>query len=158
VVESRITQLIEDRLSGVEGIRHVSSSSSDGRSSVTLEFEITRDIEAAANDVRDRISGLLDRLPDEADTPAIYKANGGDEVIMWLNLVSDQMSTLELTDYASRYLVDRFSVIDGVAQIHVGGGKVYAMRIWVDREALASRNLTGSRTAFRKRRVASGLH
>lgn len=142
VVESRITQLIEDRLSGVEGIRHVSSSSSDGRSSVTLEFEITRDIEAAANDVRDRISGLLDRLPDEADTPAIYKANGGDEVIMWLNLVSDQMSTLELTDYASRYLVDRFSVIDGVAQIHVGGGKVYAMRIWVDREALASRNLT----------------
>ncbi|MBB1267925.1 efflux RND transporter permease subunit [Shewanella sp. SR44-3] len=142
VVESRITQLIEDRLSGVEGIRHVSSSSSDGRSSVTLEFEIDRDIEAAANDVRDRISGLLDRLPDEADTPAIYKANGGDEVIMWLNLVSDQMSTLELTDYASRYLVDRFSVIDGVAQIHVGGGKVYAMRIWVDREALASRSLT----------------
>jgi multidrug efflux pump len=142
VVESRITQLIEDRLSGVEGIRHVSSSSSDGRSSVTLEFEIDRDIEAATNDVRDRISGLLDRLPDEADTPAIYKANGGDEVIMWLNLVSSQMSTLELTDYASRYLVDRFSVIDGVAQIHVGGGKVYAMRIWVDRQALASRELT----------------
>lgn len=67
VVESRITQLIEDRISGVEGIRHVSSSSSDGRSSVTLEFDISRNIEDAANDVRDRISGLLDNLPEEAD-------------------------------------------------------------------------------------------
>ncbi|MCL1066932.1 efflux RND transporter permease subunit [Shewanella olleyana] len=142
VVESRITQLIEDRISGVEGIKHVSSSSRDGRSSVTLEFDVGRDIEAAANDVRDRISGLLDNLPEEADPPEVEKANGGDEVIMWLNLVSDQMTTLQLTDYARRYLTDRFSVVDGVANIRLGGGKVYAMRIWIDRQALASRNLT----------------
>ncbi|OBT11663.1 multidrug transporter AcrB [Shewanella sp. UCD-FRSSP16_17] len=142
VVESRITQLIEDRISGVEGIKHVSSTSRDGRSSVTLEFDVGRDIEAAANDVRDRISGLLDNLPEEADPPEVEKANGGDEVIMWLNLVSDQMTTLQLTDYARRYLVDRFSVVDGVANIRLGGGKVYAMRIWIDRQALASRNLT----------------
>ncbi|QYJ99956.1 efflux RND transporter permease subunit [Shewanella psychrotolerans] len=142
VVESRITQLVEDRISGVEGIRNINSSSSDGRSSVTLEFDVGRDIEAAANDVRDRISGLLNNLPEEADPPEVQKANGGDEVIMWLNLVSDQMNTLQLTDYARRYLVDRFSVIDGVANIRIGGGKVYAMRIWIDRQALAARNLT----------------
>lgn len=142
VVEGRITQLIEDRISGVEGIRHVSSSSSDGRSSVTLEFDISRNIEDAANDVRDRISGLLDNLPEEADPPEVQKANGGDEVIMWLNLVSDNMTTLELTDYTNRYLSDRLSVVDGVARIRIGGGKVYAMRIWLDRQALASRSLT----------------
>ncbi|WP_144207268.1 efflux RND transporter permease subunit [Shewanella donghaensis] len=142
VVESRITQLVEDRISGVEGIKHVSSSSRDGRSSVTLEFDIDRDIEAATNDVRDRISSLLDNLPEEADPPEVKKANGGDEVIMWLNLVSDQMTTLQLTDYARRYLVDRFSVVDGVANIRLGGGKVYAMRVWIDRQALAARKLT----------------
>lgn len=142
VVESRITQLIEDRISGVEGIRHVSSSSSDGRSQVTLEFDISRNIEDAANDVRDRVSGLLDNLPEEADPPEVQKANGGDEVIMWLNLVSDQMTTLELTDYTRRYLADRLSVVDGVSMIRIGGGKVYAMRIWLDRQALASRSLT----------------
>ncbi|EDP99090.1 AcrB/AcrD/AcrF family protein [Shewanella benthica KT99] len=142
MVESRITQLVEDRISGVEGIRHISSSSRDGRSTVTLEFDVDRDIEAAANDIRDRVSGLLNNLPEEAEPPEVQKANGGDEVIMWLNLVSDQMTTLQLTDYARRYLTDRLSVIDGVANIRIGGGKVYAMRIWIDRQALAARNLT----------------
>ncbi|MCL1142595.1 efflux RND transporter permease subunit [Shewanella gaetbuli] len=142
VVESRITKLIEDRISGVEGIRHISSSSSDGRSDVTIEFDISRDIEAATNDIRDRVAGLLDNLPEEADPPEIQKANGGDEVIMWLNLVSDRMDTLQLTDYANRYLVDRFSIIDGVSTLRLGGGKVYAMRVWIDRQALAARNLT----------------
>ncbi|MBT1445554.1 efflux RND transporter permease subunit [Shewanella sp. JM162201] len=142
VVESRITQLVEDRVSGVEGIRHISSSSSDGRSSVTLEFNINRDIEAAANDIRDRISGMLNNLPEEADPPEIRKASGGDDVIMWLNLVSSSMNTLELTDYANRYLVDRFSAMDGVAMLRLGGGKVYALRVWIDRQALAARGLT----------------
>ncbi|WP_299494661.1 efflux RND transporter permease subunit [uncultured Shewanella sp.] len=142
VVESRITQLIEDRISGVEGIRNINSSSSDGRSDITIEFGVDRDIEAAANDLRDRISGLLNNLPEESDPPEVEKADGGDEVIMWLNLVSDQMNTMQLTDYARRYLVDRFSVLDGVANIRLGGGKVYAMRIWIDRQALAARNLT----------------
>ncbi len=142
VVESRITQLVEDRVSGVEGIRHISSTSRDGRSSVTLEFDVGRDIESAANDVRDRISGLLDNLPEEADPPEVEKANSSDEVIMWLNLVSDRLNTLELTDYARRYLVDRFSALDGVSTIRVGGGKVYAMRVWLDRQRLAAHGLT----------------
>lgn len=142
IVESRITQLVEDRISGLEGIRNISSQSRDGRSSVTLEFGIGRDIDAAANDVRDRISGILNNLPDEAEPPEVQKAAGSSEVIMWLNLVSDRLDTLELTDYASRYLVDRFSVIDGVANIRIGGGKTYALRIWIDRQKLAARGLT----------------
>ncbi|WP_163938115.1 efflux RND transporter permease subunit [Paraferrimonas sp. SM1919] len=142
VVETRITQLIENRVSGVQGIRHISSTSRDGRSSVTLQFNVERDIESAANDVRDKVAGLLNNLPIEADPPEVEKADGGAEVIMWLNLVSDRLNTLELTDYARRYIVDKMSVTDGVANIRVGGGKVYAMRIWIDRQQLAARNLT----------------
>lgn len=142
IVETRITQLVEDRIAGLEGIRSISSRSRDGRSSVTLEFSIGRDIDAAANDVRDRIAGILNNLPDESDPPEVQKAAAGSEVIMWLNLVSDRMDTLALTDYARRYLVDRFSVLDGVAGIRLGGGKSYALRIWIDRQKLAARGLT----------------
>lgn len=144
IVESRITQVVEDQVSGLAGIRNISSQSRDGRSTVTLEFGIGRDIDAAANDVRDRVAGLLNRLPDEAEPPEVEKAAGSSEVIMWLNLVSDRLNTLELTDYAERYLVDRFSVIDGVANIRIGGGKQYALRIWLDRQKLAARGLTAA--------------
>ncbi len=142
VVETRITQLIEDRVSGVEGIRFISSQSEDGRSVVTIEFNVDRDIDAAANDVRDRVSTILDDLPLEADPPEIQKVDSNEDVIMWLNLVSDRMTVPELSDYARRYLVDRFSVLDGVARVRVGGGQTFAMRVWIDRQALAARGLT----------------
>jgi multidrug efflux pump len=142
VVETRITELIEDRVAGVEGIRFIESQSEDGRSVINIEFSINRDVDSAANDIRDRVSAVLDDLPDEADPPEIQKVDSNEDVIMWLNLVSDRMSVPELTDYASRYLVDRFSVLDGVARVRVGGGQVYAMRIWLDRRELAARNLT----------------
>jgi multidrug efflux pump len=142
VVETRITQLIEDRIAGVEGIRTVESVSEDGRSAITVQFNIDRDIDGAANDVRDRVSAVLDQLPAEAEPPNIRKVDSNEDVIMWLNLVSDRMSVPELTDYATRYLVDRFSVIDGVARIQVGGSQVYAMRVWLDRNELAARGLT----------------
>ncbi|MGA7978778.1 MAG: efflux RND transporter permease subunit, partial [Chromatiaceae bacterium] len=142
VVETRITQLIEDRISGVEGIRTIESVSEDGRSAITIEFDIGRDIDGAANDVRDRVAGILDQLPVEADPPDIQKVDSNEDVIMWLNLVSDRMTVPALTDYARRYLVDRFSVLDGVARVRVGGNQIYAMRIWIDRNALAARGLT----------------
>jgi len=142
VIETRVTELIEDRISGVEGIRFIESSSEDGRSVINIEFDIGRDIDGAANDIRDRVSSILDDLPEEADPPEIQKVDTNEEVIMWLNLVSDRMSVPELTDYADRYLVDRFSVLDGVARVRIGGGQVYAMRIWLDRRELAARNLT----------------
>jgi len=142
VVETRITQLIEDRISGVEGIRYIESNSEDGRSVVTIEFDIGRDVDGAANDIRDRVAGIVDDLPDEADPPEIQKVDSNENVIMWLNLVSDRMSVPELSDYANRYLVDRFSVLKGVARVRVGGGLRYAMRIWLDRRELAARGLT----------------
>lgn len=142
VVENRITELIEERIAGVEGIRFISSSSEDGRSRVTIEFKVGRDVEAAANDIRDRISTILDNLPAEADPPEIQKVDANDDVILWLNLSSERMTVPELTDYADRYLVDRFSVLDGVARVRIGGEQKYAMRIWIDRQALAARELT----------------
>ncbi len=142
VVETRITELIEDRVAGVEGIRFLDSKSEDGRSVINIEFSIKRDVDAAANDIRDRVSTVLDDLPDEADPPEIQKVDSNEDVIMWLNLASERMSVPELTDYASRYLVDRFSVLDGVARVRVGGGQIYAMRIWLDRRELAARGLT----------------
>ncbi len=142
VVETRITEIIEDRISGIEGIRYIQSSSQDGRSQVTVEFKAERDIDAAANDIRDRVFGVLDELPPEANPPEIQKVDANDDVIIWLNLASDRLSVPELTDYAARFLVDRFSVLDGVARVRIGGEQRYAMRVWLDRVELASRNLT----------------
>jgi len=142
VVENKITELIENRLAGIEGIKTMSSASLDGQSNVTLEFDLTRDIDAAANDVRDRISGVLDNLPDEARPPETRKSNSDEQVIFWSHLVGENMTSLELTDYARRYLEDRFSVLDGVARVRIGGGEIYSMRIWLDRNALVARGLT----------------
>ncbi|WP_461516724.1 efflux RND transporter permease subunit [Porticoccus sp.] len=144
VVETRITQLLEDRISGLEGIKYIESNSSDGVSKINIEFNLSRDIEAAANDVRDRVSRVLDDLPEEAELPVVEKVDTNDEVIMWLNLTSERLSVPELTDYAERYLVDRFSILDGVARVRVGGGQSLAMRIWLDRIKLAAHNLTVS--------------
>ncbi|MGS2744066.1 efflux RND transporter permease subunit [Halomonas sp. LS-001] len=142
IVETRITQLIEDRISGVEGIEVISSSSEDGRSSINVEFSLDMDIDAAANDIRDRISGSLDNLPDEADPPEVQKADSSSDVVLWLSLSGENYSMAELTDYADRYLVDQLSVLPGVSQVRVGGGREYAMRVWLDADALAARQLT----------------
>ncbi len=144
VIETRITELIEDRIAGVEGIKFISSSSSDGRSRINVEFSVNRDIEAATNDIRDRVSGVIDNLPEEADPPDVQKSDSSDDVIMWLNLTSDQMDVLDLTDYAKRYLQDRFSVLPGVARVRIGGGLEYAMRIWLDQNKMAAREVTVS--------------
>jgi multidrug efflux pump subunit AcrB len=92
--------------------------------------------------LRARVAAVLDDLPVEADAPEIQKVDSNDDVIMWLNLTSDRLSVSELTDYAGRYLVDYFSVLDGVARVRIGGGQRYAMRIWLDRQAMAARNIT----------------
>jgi len=141
-VETRITQRIEDQVAGIEGIRWISSSSSDGLSRVSIEFHLSRDIEAAANDVRDRVSRIANILPDEADNPMIMKVDSDEFPIAWFNLNSSTMNVLEITDYADRYIVDALSAVDGVARVQIGGGQRYAMRIWLNRVALAARQLT----------------
>lgn len=141
IVDTKVTQLIEDRISGIEGIRTISSVSKDGESEINIEFKLTRDIDGAANDVRERVARVLDNLPEEADPPEISKVDAGGEVIMWLNLASDKMDGLELTDYADRYLVDRLATVDGVARVRIGGDRTYSMRIWLDPLAMAARGV-----------------
>lgn len=144
VVETRITQVLEDALAGIEGVETVESSSRNGSADVSMEFKLSRDIEAATNDVRDAVSRVQDRLPEEADPPEISKVESDSDAIVWLNMRSDRMDSLELSDYAERYVSDRLSAIEGVARVIVGGGQRYAMRIWLDREALAARGLAVS--------------
>ncbi len=142
IVETRVTQQVEDQIAGIAGIRSVSSTSREGRSNITIEFNIDRNIDAAANDVRDRVSRVLDNLPEEAEPPEIFKVESDSQAIMWFNLESPVMDGLQLTDYAERNIVDQLSVVDGVARIRLGGEKRYAMRIWIDRQELAARQLT----------------
>ncbi|MFT5711473.1 MAG: multidrug efflux pump [Halioglobus sp.] len=142
VVENKITEVLEDRLSGLEGIKSMSSQSQDGRSKINLEFQISRDIDSAANDVRDRVARVAANFPDEAEPPEVQKAENDEAVLAWVHLVAPRLDALELTDYVRRHLEDRFAVLDGVARIRISGQQVYAMRIWLDRNALAGRSLT----------------
>ncbi len=142
VVETRITQTLEDALSGIEGINTIDSSSQNGASRISIEFYASRDIEAAANDVRNAVSRVADRMPEEADPPEISKVESDSDPIIWLNLRSSNMDQLQLSDYAQRYLVDRFSSLQGVAQVRLGGSQRYAMRVWLDGDAMAARGLT----------------
>ncbi|MEH6583051.1 MAG: efflux RND transporter permease subunit [Halioglobus sp.] len=142
VVENKITEVLEDRLAGLEGIKTMSSRSQDGRSNIVLEFQLDRDIDNAANDVRDRVSRILKGLPNEAESPEVRKSESDETVIFWAHLVAPTMDALELTDYARRHLEDRFSVIDGVARVRITGSQIYSMRVWLDRNALVARGLT----------------
>lgn len=142
VVETKVTQVIEDRIAGIEGIEKLTSNSRDERSVIRIEFSLNRDIEAAANDIRDRVSRVVNQLPTEADPPEIAKVDTTNRPVMYLNLTSNQMNGLEITDYADRYLVDRFSTVPGVARVRISGARTYAMRIWLSRKSLAARNLT----------------
>ncbi|MFT4924562.1 MAG: multidrug efflux pump [Phenylobacterium sp.] len=142
IVDTKITQVLEDRISGISGVKNITSNSRDGRSNISIEFNLNRDIDAAANDVRERISRASGNLPEQADPPEVYKSDDDDNVIVWFNLRSTNMSVLALTDYANRYIVDSFAVVDGVARVRVGGGFDYAMKISLNRHAMAARGIT----------------
>ncbi|HVS22707.1 MAG TPA: efflux RND transporter permease subunit [Gammaproteobacteria bacterium] len=142
IIETRITQVLEAELSGIEGVKSIRSQSRDGQSSITVEFYMNRKLDEAANDVRDRVSRVTRRLPDDVDNISVQKADADSQPIMWLTLSSDSLSLIELTDYTQRYLLDRFATIPGVSQINVFGAGGPSMRVWIDRLALAARGLT----------------
>jgi multidrug efflux pump len=144
VVESRITQVLEGELAGIEGIEKMTSSSRDEFSRINIEFSLERRIDDAANDVRERVSRVAGLLPQEAEAPQVTKVDDGMEAVMYVNVASTTRNQLELTDYTERFLVDRFAAVPGVASVRIGGGRRYAMRVWLDREALAARQLTVS--------------
>lgn len=142
IVERRVTQIIEDQVAGISGIDKISSVSYDERSSVTLEFNADRDIDGAANDVRDRVSRVLGNLPDEAEPPEVAKRDGSSSTTMWIDLSSDTREIMDLNDYADRYIIDALSIVEGVARVRKNGSRRKSMRIWVDPKRLAARNLT----------------
>jgi multidrug efflux pump len=142
VVETQITTLIEDQVSGIEGLKTINSRSTDGRSRISIEFGLDRDIDEAANDVRDRVARVEDNLPDDADPPQVSKLDSDARPIQYFRLASPNLDRMALTDYASRYVVDQLAVIPGVADVTLSGSGRYSMRIWLDRVALSARQLT----------------
>lgn len=141
VIETKITQVIEDRIAGLEGVEKLTSTSRDERSSIRIEFSLDRDVDAAANDVRDRVARVLDNLPEAAEPPEIAKVDDDTQPVMYLNVTSDRLSGLEISDYADRFLTDRFSTTPGVARVRISGERRHAMRVWLDRERLAAHGL-----------------
>ncbi len=143
VVETQITDPLEEQLSAIDGVRLMRSDSAEERSTITLEFTLDRDVDSAANDVRDRVGRAIDRLPDEVDAPEVSKADADDDPVVVLSLNSPRMSRLELTELADRIAVQRLQTIPGVSQVELRGQR-YAMRLWVDAERLAAQGLTVS--------------
>ncbi|MBO9712613.1 efflux RND transporter permease subunit [Sphingomonas sp.] len=142
VIETRITQPLEDQLSGIEGVQTITSRSSDGSSNISVEFRPGRNIDEAANDVRDRIGGAMQDLPEDALAPQVQKVDADASPIMFITLARPGWSTLELSDWVERNLTDRFANIDGVARVFVGGEAKPSMRIWLQPQKLAAFQLT----------------
>jgi len=142
VIESQVTQPLEDSLSGIEGVRTLKSVSREEVSQITVEFVTERDVDAAANDVRDRVARVRAKLPEGADESIVSKIEADAQAIMWLAFFSERHDALELSDYVDRYVADRLKTLPGVASVMVGGERKYAMRVWIDRERLAAYALT----------------
>ncbi|MDQ4060418.1 MAG: efflux RND transporter permease subunit, partial [Pseudomonadota bacterium] len=142
IIESQLTQVLEDSIAGIEGIETLTSSSRQERSQISVRFRPDVDPEVAASDVRDRVGRVRGRLPDEITEPVIAKVEADAQPIMYLALTSTQHSPLEITDFASRFVSDRIQNVPGVAEVRILGERRYAMRIWLDRARLAAYDLT----------------
>ena len=155
IIDTQITQKIEDFVGGTPGLETIDSFSEDESSRITLTFENNLDLDDVANDVRSSVARVLDNLPDGAEQPEIFKQSAGMRTTMWLSFNSDTMTDLELTDYADRYLTDLFSTVDGVGRVRLGGERELSLRVWLDPLALAARDLTTQEveTVLRKENV-----
>ena len=147
VVETEITDVLEETFSTLEGVKSLSSSSQEQGSNITIEFELNRDVDEAANDVRDRVSRARGSLPNEAEDPVVEKVDTNAQPIVWLALQSDVHGTLEMSDLADRALKDRLQRLPGVGSVFIGGERRYAMRVWLDPQRLAARGLTAGDVA-----------
>ena len=142
IIDEEITQKIEDVIGGAEGIKNIDSTSLNGRSRINIEFNTDIDIDNAANDIRERVSRVVDNLPSESSPPQILKRAAGFTTTMWLGLSSPTWNDLDLGDYAERYLVDVFSSVPNVGRILVGGLRELSVRVWIDPIKLAANDLT----------------
>ena len=142
VIETEITDILEEQMSTIEGVKTITSSSQEQGSSITITFELNRDVDQAANDVRDRVSRIRGSLPREAEDPVIEKVDVNAQPIVWLALFSKQQSNLELSEFGDRVLKERILRLPGVASVFLGGERKYAMRVWLDPQRMAAAGLT----------------
>ncbi|HEX4985518.1 MAG TPA: efflux RND transporter permease subunit [Burkholderiales bacterium] len=142
VIESAVTQPLEDSLSGIEGIKTIKSNSREEVSQITVTFLTSREVDAAAADVRDRVARIRKQLPAAIDEPVVSKIEADAQAIIWVAVISDRASPMEITDFADRYLTDPLKSLPGVSSVIIGGERKYAMRVWLDRERLAAQGLT----------------
>ena len=142
IIESQVTQVLEDSLAGIEGIDFTQSISRPERSQITLFFDLDREPNAVAADVRDRVGRVRGRLPDEIEEPVIQKVEADAQAIIYLAFSSDRHRTMDITDYADRYVKDRLQTLPGVAEVRIFGERRYSMRLWLDPARLAAYNLT----------------
>ncbi|SET72908.1 efflux RND transporter permease subunit [Hymenobacter actinosclerus] len=132
VMQSQVTEVLEEAINGVQGIKNLTSNSRDGRASIKVEFDLDADLETAANDVRDKVSGVQGRLPRDMDPATVSKANADSQPIVLTYLSSNRRTLLELTDYANNTLKERLQTIPGVSEIRVYGERKYSMHLWLD--------------------------
>ena len=142
IISSEIVEIIEDVIGGAEGIKNIDSTSENGRATIKIEFDTSIDLDAATNDIRDRVSRVSDNLPEDANAPEILKQSAGFTTSMWLSVSSTSWSDLEIGDYTRRYLVDNFSNVKGVGRILVGGLRELSVRVYISPTRLAANNLT----------------
>ncbi|KJF70612.1 efflux RND transporter permease subunit [Agrobacterium arsenijevicii] len=142
IMESQVTQVLEGSIAGIEGIDVLESTSRAESSRITVRFRLEVDPNVAASDVRDRVSRVRQRLPDEITEPVISKVEADAQPVVFVVFRSDNVSALALTDYIDRNVIDRFKNVTGVADVQILGERRYAMRIWIDRERLASLGLS----------------
>ena len=138
IIESQITEPLEENINGIAGIRSITSVSRDGRSSITVEFNVDVNLEDAANDVRDRVSRAVANLPPDADPPVVTKTDADANPIMYISIKSETKSLLELSDIAANVYKERLQTIPGVSQVNIFGEKRYSMRLWLDPYKMAS--------------------
>jgi len=142
IIETQVTQILENSIAGIEGIEIISSASRQERSQISVRFRPDIDPDVAASDVRDRVSRVRGRMPEEIDEPIIAKVEADSQPILYLSLTSTRHSPLELTDFADRFIAERVQNITGVAEVRILGQRQYAMRIWLDRSRLSAYNVT----------------
>ena len=144
IIEKQITEILEESINGIAGITSLTSVSSDGRSTVTVEFDLDMDLEAAANDVRDRVSQAVRNLPTDADPPIVVKSNADSSPILSMTMQSDQRSMLELSEIANNNFKERLQTIPGVSEIRIWGEKKYSMKLQLDPVKMAGYRITPS--------------
>ncbi|MPW37277.1 multidrug efflux RND transporter permease subunit [Vibrio sp. B1Z05] len=144
IIENQITSVIEDQLAGISGIDEITSTTRNSMSRISVTFDIGYDLNTGVSDVRDAVARATNRLPDEADSPTVYKNNGSGEASMYVNLSSDYLDRTELTDYVDRVLLDRFSLLSGVSSVQVSGGLYKVMYVKLKPTLMAGRGVTTS--------------